>query len=58
MTALTYHLRLLSEAVKALEGMPVKAIKDAQLRKSAETTGRGLELVRPGGAKAARESRR
>ena len=58
MTALTYHLRLRSETVKALEGMPEKAIKDAELRKWAETTGRGLELVRPGGAEAARESRR
>jgi hypothetical protein len=35
--------------------MLLKSLKDPELRKWADATGRGLEITRPGGAEAARK---
>ena len=43
-----------AQAVKTLEGLLLKALKDPELRKWADSTGRGYEIVRPKGADAAR----
>jgi tripartite-type tricarboxylate transporter receptor subunit TctC len=45
-----------SEVVKVLEGLLLKAIKDPELKKWADSTGRGFEIVRPGGSETARRA--
>jgi len=44
------------EIVKVLEALLLKAIKDPELKKWADSTGRGFEIIRPGGAEAARKT--
>jgi len=42
------------QIIKVLEGLLLKALKDPELRKWADSSGRGYEIVRPKGADAAR----